>query len=78
MSRIPNIWIVFQQWTNVSDERFTNYFKFPRGKTSEEDTNSLKSFGDNDTYVRFKREVRVYISSKIRNDTNLIKVKTVQ
>ena len=27
MSRIPNYWIVFQQWMNVSDERFTSYFK---------------------------------------------------
>ena len=78
MIKIPNVRVVFQQWTNVWDKRFPNYIKTSRGKPSEKDDNSLKRFKDNSTYVRIKGQIRVYISTKIYDDRNITKMKSFQ
>ena len=40
---IPDVGIVFQQWTNICDERFANYIKPPGGKPSKKTPTRCKA-----------------------------------
>ena len=73
MRGIPNNTVVFQQWMNISYEKFLNKIEPPRIEPSEKDTNTLKSFCNNSTYVKFKRQVGVNSYSQIRGERNIAK-----
>ena len=77
MHGIPNHTDVFQQWTNISYESFSNKIEPPRIEPSEKDANTLKSFCDNSTYVKFERQVGVNSYSQIRGERNIAKKNSV-
>ena len=59
MCRIPYNRIIFQQWTNISYESFTNKIEPSRIEPSEKDADTLKSFSYYSTDVKFERQIRV-------------------
>ena len=54
MCRIPYNRIIFQQWTNISYESFTNKIEPSRIEPSEKDADTLKSFSYYSTDVKFE------------------------